>query len=77
MDVPEGVTPIIPILIGGTAAAVQASALLEQEGFWIPAIRPPTVPDGTARLRVSVTAEHTCEQIERVVEALARVLGKE
>jgi len=77
IEVPEGVTPIIPVLIGGAAAAVQASALLEQDGFWIPAIRPPTVPDGTARLRVSVTAEHTSEQIERVVEALARVLGKE
>jgi 8-amino-7-oxononanoate synthase len=77
VNVPKGVTPIIPVLIGAAEKAVRASSLLEQEGFWIPAIRPPTVPEGTARLRVCVNAAHTGEQVERATEAIARVLHKE
>lgn len=77
VDVPEGVTPIVPVLIGDAERAVHAASLLEQAGLWIPAIRPPTVPEGTARLRVSVTAAHSREQVEQAVDAIARVLHKE
>lgn len=77
LNVPEGVTPIIPVLLGEAEAAVRISRLLEQEGFWIPAIRPPTVPSGTARLRVSVTAAHTAEEIDEAIQAISRVVGKE
>jgi len=77
VQVPEGVTPIIPVLIGDARKTVRASAVLEREGFWIPAIRPPTVPDGTARLRIGVSAAHTSEQIEQAVATIARVLNEE
>jgi 8-amino-7-oxononanoate synthase len=77
IDVPDDITPIIPVLLGDAVKAVRASSRLEQEGFWIPAIRPPTVPEGTARLRMSVTAAHTGEQIEQAVAAIARVLSEE
>ena len=64
-------TPIQPLQIGGNAAAVALADALWQRGFWVPAIRPPTVPVGTARLRVSLSAAHTTEDVDALVDALA------
>ncbi|MCH7864881.1 MAG: 8-amino-7-oxononanoate synthase [Proteobacteria bacterium] len=67
----EAESPIVPIVLGGTERTLQASRLLEDEGFLVIAIRPPTVPDGTARLRVTFSAAHEDEDIER----LAAIIG--
>ncbi len=60
----DGRTPIIPRVLGSNEAALAASSALEQAGFLVPAIRYPTVPRGTARLRVSVSAAHSIETID-------------
>ena len=64
-------SPIIPIVLGSEQAALNASAALLQEGLWVPAIRPPTVPVGTSRLRVTLSAAHTDEDVSRLLQALA------
>jgi 8-amino-7-oxononanoate synthase len=64
------ITPIQPIVIGENAAAMQVAAQLHQQGFWIPAIRPPTVPAGTARLRLSLSASHTQEDVQELIDCL-------
>jgi 8-amino-7-oxononanoate synthase len=69
-------TPIQPVLLGDSAIAVDAAQALEASGCYVPAIRPPTVPDGAARLRVSLSAAHTELQVERLLDALARAIGK-
>jgi 8-amino-7-oxononanoate synthase len=56
----------VPVMIGSAEAALRASALLEDEGFLVIAIRPPTVAEGTARLRVTFNAVHPDEAIERL-----------
>jgi 8-amino-7-oxononanoate synthase len=66
----DGVGAIVPIVLGADAAAVSASAALEQRGFWVPAIRPPTVAEGTARLRVTLSALHSSAQVEALAAAL-------
>jgi 8-amino-7-oxononanoate synthase len=66
-------TAIQPLIIGGNEAAVALAAALWERGFWVPAIRPPTVPRGTARLRVSLTAAHATADIDALVDALADV----
>ena len=63
-------TAIQPIIIGDNHEALRVANALFERGLWVPAIRPPTVPKGTARLRVSLTAAHTNEQVERLVHAL-------
>jgi glycine C-acetyltransferase/8-amino-7-oxononanoate synthase len=67
---------IVPIMLGSAENAIAASKKLVDAGFFIPAIRPPTVPEGTARLRVNITAPHTHEDIDRLVEAI-QTLGIE
>jgi glycine C-acetyltransferase/8-amino-7-oxononanoate synthase len=62
-------SPIIPILIGQAEAAVKFSERLLADGVYAPAIRPPTVPDETSRLRVTVTSEHTAAQIDHALAA--------
>jgi 8-amino-7-oxononanoate synthase len=59
------------VLLGEPAAALDASRLLEEQGFLVVAIRPPTVPEGTARLRLTFTAQHPDDAIERLA-ALVR-----
>ncbi|HUU89636.1 MAG TPA: 8-amino-7-oxononanoate synthase [Phycisphaerae bacterium] len=66
-------TPIIPIILGDPERALAFAAALLEEGIFCPAIRPPTVPPGTSRLRVSVTAEHTDDDVERLLSALVRI----
>ena len=66
-------SPIIPVVLGSDERAVAASAALRHLGVWVPAIRPPTVAPGTARLRVTVSAAHSDEHIALLVQALAAV----
>src|SRR5262249_24073461 len=65
---PEPVSPIVPVLLGEAEAALQASRLLEDHGFLVAAIRPPTVPVGTARLRLTFTAQHPEDETGRLAE---------
>jgi len=65
---------IHPIIVGETRPALDAAALLQERGFLVPAIRPPTVPEGTSRLRVSLSAAHTREEIEALATAMAGCL---
>ncbi len=64
-------TPIQPILAGSAEQALEWSYRLEQKGILVSAIRPPTVPQGSARLRVTFSANHTDEHLDRLLEALA------
>ena len=70
---PEWPTPIQPLVVGANAAAVELAAALWRRGFWVPAIRPPTVPKGTARLRISLSAAHTREDVDALADALAEL----
>jgi 8-amino-7-oxononanoate synthase len=67
---PEAQSPIVPLLVGEAEAALAASRRLEADGFLVIAIRPPTVPAGTARLRLTFTAQHPDAEIERLAEAV-------
>ena len=64
----EAVSPIVPLMIGDVDAALRASRLLEEAGFLVVAIRPPTVPAGTARLRFTFSAAHRRADIERLAD---------
>lgn len=63
-------TPIQPLLLGTSQRAVMASEKLLQQGFYVAAIRPPTVPEGSARLRIALTAGHTPAQVDGLLQAL-------
>jgi 8-amino-7-oxononanoate synthase len=65
---PEPPSPIVPVVVGEADAALAASRLLEEHGFLVTAIRPPTVPRGTARLRLTFTAQHADHEIERLAQ---------
>jgi 8-amino-7-oxononanoate synthase len=65
---PDAQSPIVPIVIGDEEATMAASRYLEDEGYLVVAIRPPTVPPGTARLRVTFTAQHPDDAIERLAD---------
>lgn len=64
------ITPIQPVIIGGNLQALAAAAALDAQGLWVPAIRPPTVPPGTARLRITLSAAHTGQDLARLVGSL-------
>ena len=66
LNLPEATSPIVPMVVGDSEAALAASAVLEAEGFLVIAIRPPTVPIGTARLRFTFSAGHPDAEIERL-----------
>ncbi|MEK6646510.1 MAG: 8-amino-7-oxononanoate synthase [Candidatus Firestonebacteria bacterium] len=65
-------TPIIPILIGDTEKTLDIAKELFENGIFVPAIRPPTVPNGTSRLRISLTSGHTKEHLDKLIEMLKR-----
>ena len=69
-------TAIQPLLLGSATKALAVSQRLEDRGFWVTAIRPPTVPQGSARLRVTLSAEHTPAQVDALVSALAESLAE-
>jgi 8-amino-7-oxononanoate synthase len=68
-------TPIQPLPVGESARAVALSEALLARGFWVSAIRPPTVPQGSARLRVTLSAAHSESQLDALLEALAEVFA--
>lgn len=67
-NLPEAQSPIVPVVIGDERDALDASRLLSDRGFFVAAIRPPTVPAGTARLRLTFTAQHPDGEIERLAD---------
>ncbi len=70
----ELTSPIVPIVVGEEARALAASQKLLDEGFHVIAIRPPTVPPGTSRLRVALSAAHTADDVERLADVLEEIV---
>lgn len=68
--IPNTITPIIPVIVGDEKKTLKLSQYLFNDGIYIPAIRPPTVPQGTSRLRISITAAHTKKNLEYVIDSL-------
>ena len=68
-------TAIQPVMVGDSSRATGISQALMSQGFWVSPIRPPTVPAGTARLRVTLSAGHEFEQVDALLEALAKVMA--
>lgn len=67
---PVSPTAIQPLIIGGNAQALEVMAGLQAQGLWVPAIRPPTVAEGTARLRISLSAAHSEADVDTLIHAL-------
>lgn len=76
LSLPEARSPIVPILIGAADAALKVSEELEDKGFLVVAIRPPTVPKDTARLRIAFTANHTSDDVQRLADAVGPLVGR-
>lgn len=75
LAVTPSTTPIQPLILGSPAAALEASRRLAAAGHRVTAIRPPTVPEGTARLRVTLSAAHTAQQVDSLLAALEAALS--
>jgi 8-amino-7-oxononanoate synthase len=76
-QLPEPQSPIVPVVVGAAEATLVASQLLEENGFLVTAIRPPTVPQGTSRLRFTFTAQHPDEEIARLADLVrGRILAR-
>ncbi len=75
LDLPAARSAIVPLLLGSAERALQASAHLEKAGYLVVAIRPPTVPAGTARLRCTFSAAHEAADVEGFASAAAEVLA--
>jgi 8-amino-7-oxononanoate synthase len=76
LDVPAGEAPILPVIVGDSARAMAWSAELLRRGVFVQAIRPPTVPPGTARLRATLMATHDDTDLAHAVDAFAAVAAK-
>ena len=74
LQLPESFTAIQPVVLGDSRLASTASDCLLDQGFWVSAIRPPTVPAGTARLRITFSANHDDWQVDALLEALGKAL---
>lgn len=72
-QITPSMTPIQPIVLGSNAAALLASQLLDEAGYWIPAIRPPTVPEGSARLRITFSANHSTQAVRKLILELQKI----
>jgi 8-amino-7-oxononanoate synthase len=68
----ESDTAIQPLIVGDNATALALAAALDAQGLWVPAIRPPTVPVGTARLRITLSAAHSEHDVCRLIDGLAQ-----
>lgn len=71
LGLPDATSPIVPVILGSAEAALAASAALDARGFLVVAIRPPTVPEGTARLRIAFNAAHDDADVIRLADAIA------
>jgi 8-amino-7-oxononanoate synthase len=69
-------TPIQPLVIGDNAQSLRVMDGLRSRGLWVPAIRPPTVPEGTARLRIALSAAHTRQDVQQLVQALGEIANE-
>jgi len=69
----DSCTPIQPVILGSNANALAAAKLLDDMGYWIPAIRPPTVPAGSARLRITFSANHSIKDLQELIQALQKI----
>ncbi len=76
LDLAPSDTPIQPVIVGDSAVASAASRALADAGCFVPAIRPPTVPPGSARLRISLSARHEEADVEHLLDALAAALAR-
>ena len=75
LNLPEPCSAVVPLILRETDAALTAAQALEEDGFLVVAIRPPTVPQGTARLRFAFTAQHPDAEVERLAASVrSRVL---
>lgn len=74
VGLPAPVSPIVPVLLGSEARALDASARLQNQGFLVTAIRPPTVPRGTARLRITFSATHREADIDQLAQGVRLIL---
>lgn len=72
----DSATPIQPLVIGGNEAALAVAAALQRRGLWVPAIRPPTVPEGSARLRITLSAAHQAADVDRLLRALSEIAAE-
>jgi 8-amino-7-oxononanoate synthase len=66
-------TPIQPVILGSNASALAAAKLLDEAGYWIPAIRPPTVPVGSSRLRITFSANHSVDDVRELIKTLQMI----
>ena len=66
-------TPIQPVILGSNANALAAAKLLDEAGYWIPAIRPPTVPVGSSRLRITFSANHSADDLRELIKTLKSI----
>jgi 8-amino-7-oxononanoate synthase len=69
-DKVSSLTPIQPVILGSNANALAAAKLLDEAGYWIPAIRPPTVPVGSSRLRITFSANHSVDDLRELIKTL-------
>jgi len=72
-QISSSMTPIQPLVLGSNAAALSASKQLDEAGYWIPAIRPPTVPEGSARLRITFSANHSTQAVRELIAELQKI----
>jgi 8-amino-7-oxononanoate synthase len=72
-QISSSMTPIQPLILGSNAAALLASKRLDEAGYWIPAIRPPTVPEGSARLRITFSANHSIQAVRELIAELQKI----
>ena len=71
-SVVAGDSPIVPLIVGSEQRVLELSQLLWQAGMYVPGIRPPTVPEGTCRLRISLSARHSMDECQRLVAAISK-----
>jgi 8-amino-7-oxononanoate synthase len=69
----SSLTPIQPVILGSNANALAVAKLLDKAGYWIPAVRPPTVPVGSSRLRITFSANHSVDDLRELIKTLQAI----